>query len=497
MKQFRKLMIENFQSHERTEVDLASGLNVFVGASDSGKSAILRALRWVLFNVPRGVDYIRTGSTRCQVTLQLNDGTQIQRVRSTGSINRYILRRPEEEELVFEGFGSDVPQEILDAHQMKPLKLDQKEEILLQFGSQLEGPFLLSESAGTKAKTLGLISGAHIMDLALKQANSDRSLLSTDIRYAEQTQTSLKEKLTPYQDLSQLREQLEQTKNRYQQLKDLQNRLERLRKSAHLYHVMNEEKQEYQRILEQLIHLPKIEQRKGQIELMEFKRRQLHLLSVKWHNNQQEQMNLRQQLDQLRHLPSAEAISNQLTQQWEAHRRLKRMESLWNHYQLQKEEVTYIMNACKGIQQAEMKQELYLQQNKQKRQLKQIYTNFQTIKDQKRKVYQFLENTKSVPRIQESLIPHIEHVGTILEKYRHLANLYMEIKKSLSVGAEYHAQIERTIQKLTKQYADLLRVLGKCPTCGSVIHGDLLEHLMNEFGGGTLYAAAGRENEKN
>ena len=147
MKKFKGLVIENFQSHERTEITFSEGLNVFVGPSDSGKSAILRALRWVLYNQPRGSDFIRTGASRCRVTLILSDGTQIVRERSS-SVNRYLIRDPEGNERVFEGFGSDVPDEVLEAHGMVPLQLDEDRELTVQIGQQLEGPFLLSESGG-------------------------------------------------------------------------------------------------------------------------------------------------------------------------------------------------------------------------------------------------------------------------------------------------------------------------------------------------------------
>ena len=147
MKRFKGLIVENFQSHERTEITFSEGLNVFVGPSDSGKSAILRALRWVLYNQPRGSDFIRTGASRCRVTLILSDGTQIVRERSS-SVNRYLIRDSEGREQIFEGFGSDVPREVLEAHGMVPLQLDEDRELTVQFGQQLEGPFSCRRAGG-------------------------------------------------------------------------------------------------------------------------------------------------------------------------------------------------------------------------------------------------------------------------------------------------------------------------------------------------------------
>ena len=46
-----KLTIENFQSiKEKTEIDFIEGVNLIIGPSNSGKSAVLRALRGLILN---------------------------------------------------------------------------------------------------------------------------------------------------------------------------------------------------------------------------------------------------------------------------------------------------------------------------------------------------------------------------------------------------------------------------------------------------------------
>ena len=42
-----QLQLRNFQTHERLDVDLSAPIVVLVGNSDSGKSSILRALKWI------------------------------------------------------------------------------------------------------------------------------------------------------------------------------------------------------------------------------------------------------------------------------------------------------------------------------------------------------------------------------------------------------------------------------------------------------------------
>ena len=52
----RKLNIQNIQSHKNTELEFSPGINAIVGSSNNGKSAILRALYWVRYNRPLGID---------------------------------------------------------------------------------------------------------------------------------------------------------------------------------------------------------------------------------------------------------------------------------------------------------------------------------------------------------------------------------------------------------------------------------------------------------
>ena len=52
----KRIKIENIQSHKETELELSSGINAIVGSSNNGKSAILRAFYWLVYNRPLGVD---------------------------------------------------------------------------------------------------------------------------------------------------------------------------------------------------------------------------------------------------------------------------------------------------------------------------------------------------------------------------------------------------------------------------------------------------------
>ena len=55
-----KIEIKNFQSHKNTVLEFDKGVNVICGESDNGKSAVIRAIRWVVENYPQGTDKINS-----------------------------------------------------------------------------------------------------------------------------------------------------------------------------------------------------------------------------------------------------------------------------------------------------------------------------------------------------------------------------------------------------------------------------------------------------
>jgi len=168
----KKVILENFQSHKYTELEFDSGLNVIVGPSDQGKSAIIRGIKWALFNEPAGDFFIREGETECSVTVIFSNNIKVKRYRSKTK-NYYYLYDSDGKESVFQGFGSKVPEEITEKISLRKVLLDENIPNLINIGEQLEGPFLLSEKNSTRANAIGRLVGVHIIDYALKDTLKD------------------------------------------------------------------------------------------------------------------------------------------------------------------------------------------------------------------------------------------------------------------------------------------------------------------------------------
>lgn len=148
------IRIFNYQCHADLKLEL-SQITTIVGPSDTGKSAILRALRWVCFNKPDGDSFIREDSDRARVVLMV-DGERITRAKGDKA-NSYFLNQGK---LVSFGRGG-VPDSIDDILNMSPAN----------FQRQHDASFWFSLSAGDVSKELNQIVDLGIIDMCLSEAN--------------------------------------------------------------------------------------------------------------------------------------------------------------------------------------------------------------------------------------------------------------------------------------------------------------------------------------
>jgi len=156
------IALENFQSHAETRLDLAPGVNLVCGPSDSGKTAILRALRWLATNRPSGEEFrSHWGGDTTAVEIALYDGAEVRRFRSKG-VNAYTtVPVGDGDGHVFKAIGSDVPEPVVELLNLDPLS----------WQGQMDAPFLLSESPGEVARVLNEVADLDKIDTAVTNVN--------------------------------------------------------------------------------------------------------------------------------------------------------------------------------------------------------------------------------------------------------------------------------------------------------------------------------------
>lgn len=211
-----KLLLQNFQSHRHSELDLDPGVNVIIGSSDSGKTAIIRALRWLITNRPLGNEFQSDWGGETFVTVEIKEGDQITRKQNEkGNDKTYIINKTE-----LTAFGTDVPDDV-----SKILNID---EINLQ--SQLDSPFLLTESPGNVAQHFNKIAKLDKIDTGLQNVQKWIKELSKDIEYKNVQLTEQNTELKKYENLDKIEIAVEVLENQEKQLTNKQNQRKQLAK---------------------------------------------------------------------------------------------------------------------------------------------------------------------------------------------------------------------------------------------------------------------------
>ena len=159
----KQLNISNYQSHKDSVLDFDPGVNIIVGESDSGKTAIIRALRWVIWNKPTGNSMRSYWGGKTSVEL-FTDDAHI--VRSKDKEEEYILGDSH-----FKAFRTEVPEEIQKALNMSEINLQR----------QLDQPFLISETAGNVASHFNKVAKLDQIDTGLQNINSAINQLNSII----------------------------------------------------------------------------------------------------------------------------------------------------------------------------------------------------------------------------------------------------------------------------------------------------------------------------
>jgi exonuclease SbcC len=203
----KSLVLKNFQSHKDSTLEFDPGVNVVIGKSDTGKSVILRALRWLIWNRPLGNDFRSTWGGKTWVEAHLDfppeHSDKVSRIKDKEEV--YFGNKIEHK-----AFRSDVPEEV-----RKILNIG---DINVQH--QFAGPFLLAQetSPGDVAKHFNKVAKLDKIDDGVKNINSWIRQIEQNIKAHEMNIESSEAKLKDYDHLEKFEaevEALEQLEKQY------------------------------------------------------------------------------------------------------------------------------------------------------------------------------------------------------------------------------------------------------------------------------------------
>lgn len=212
-----RLDVQDFQTHKKTSIEFSPYFNVIVGSTRSGKSSIVRALDFLLYN-NWYEDYLRIGSTSPSViTAKLSNGKVVIRTKSDRTNKVDVLTGENKER--FEAFGLTLPTEVVGAFGVFPVDIGTKDPITANIANQDDPLFLLYVTGTERTKILSRLSGLHWLDYALKALNIDRRGISGDIQSLKDTNVQLLTKLNDYKQLESFKTQLAVERERLNKIK--------------------------------------------------------------------------------------------------------------------------------------------------------------------------------------------------------------------------------------------------------------------------------------
>lgn len=148
--------IHNFQSHKDTVLELSPTVNSLEGVSDSGKSAVLRAMLWCLTNKPDGVAFAsnwakdKKGKLKDEVSVSIDNITRSR----NATVNGYTKFVAGKDPQTYEALKGTVPPDIENAINIGSVNIQR----------QMDPPFLLSSTPGDAARYVNELIGLEEID---------------------------------------------------------------------------------------------------------------------------------------------------------------------------------------------------------------------------------------------------------------------------------------------------------------------------------------------
>ncbi len=188
------LKIQNFQNHQKSVLNFSEGLNVIHGDNDQGKSAVLRALNWVINNRPSGFGFQPKDKAESTVAVEVTlDEDSVIRKRGKKE-NCYLVNGTK-----FSALRSEVPSEVSNLFNLSSAS----------YQSQYNPHFLFTDSPGEVAKKINKIVGLEEIDAVLGRIKAVKENNTREIKHLSDRVEKLSTKVEKYEQVDYLWERVQ------------------------------------------------------------------------------------------------------------------------------------------------------------------------------------------------------------------------------------------------------------------------------------------------
>lgn len=208
---FLKIEITNFQKWKHLSIDFTDGVNCIIAPTDSGKSAIIRALCWVLFN--KNYKNLRRKDKNNEVSASTSVKLTIEHENETFIVERYVDNKTSYYKFndeVFKALNKKVPDKIQ--------KLFSVSDINVQ--TQFDPPFLITSTSGDISKLINEMIGLEEMDAMEQQVNSEMKACLSEEKNLEAIISNIQYDLSSFVSLSDFESDYNKASSLYQKIAD-------------------------------------------------------------------------------------------------------------------------------------------------------------------------------------------------------------------------------------------------------------------------------------
>lgn len=473
--QITKVVLHNFEGHKNTTVEFKDNcLNALIGESGKGKTAILRGIKWVLYNEPKGDENIKHGEKNSWVQVFFSTGDNIKRYRTKSTAGYYEVYDNEKGETTkLSGFSHTQLLKVFNIHQMPKVKIGKK-QLSYNIAEQLEGPYMLSSTANERAVMIGKITGCTPVDIAVTETSKDISNLQKSIKGKEREIEGIENKMLKFDDLPDIKKEIDYGQLLLDQIDSIENDildLNNLEKDINAFNTnLILENQKYAKfnnlneIGKVLEELEKVQKELSSIEMLESE----YIMNCNYIFETKRKLNNYSNLEEINKiLLEAEKVSQE--ELW--------YESLEREYINNANEISFMRAKINGFG--------YLNE------LKELIDNICSIDSECCKLieleYEYnladtelkMEQKKlnNYGQVKEEMIIEIENISKQVKELEVLEKEYSDCNYKINSYNFNIGVLNRDMEDCNNKYKELLKKLGKCPICNSDLNADIIEHV--------------------
>lgn len=322
-----QIVLENFQSHKHSVFDVSEGLNVFTGESSNGKSAVMRAMRWLMDNNGKAQreSFIMHGADFAKVSAVLSDGTMVSRIIHQQSHKENGWQIYDATTGETEVGNTRLVEKVRALFGYTKIAYDTGSDLDVNFMNQGEGWYFIGDhvKASERAKIIGAIFGTHYTDAVMRDLEKELRQVRQEARIREKDLLATTEQIETFSYLEEVADRVTKAETKLLALQALSDRRDQIVTLLANKEALDKQKETLEAILEKSKGLKQATALLATLTASNNRRILVTNLLAKRTQVVQEGRSSRQLVKQLAHLDQAKGLFETLQETAKRHTQLE------------------------------------------------------------------------------------------------------------------------------------------------------------------------------